>query len=385
MQGGVRKRGKTWSYFFYAGIVNGKKKTKEKGGFRTKAEAQKALNDAISDFNNNGYIEPKKTTFIAFCNDWVSEFVQNNRKVSTYNRYKELIKKYFENSIGQLSVSDIQCYHIEQLLQNIKNTNTISNTTLQGIYTILNTIFNRALKLKLIKDNPCKFVERPKRDKFTPDILDIDEIKQILALLDLSDDYEHMFYLAMKLTLELGLRRGELGGVEWSDIDYKENSISIKNNLIYTNGHVRMSTPKTKESTRKIYISSDLLDLLKQLKARQEENKINYSEFYKENIFENKKYDLVMVWQNGNYIHPSYYPHKLTKLLKKANINKSVRFHDLRHTNATLLLQQGVDFKTIQTRLGHKDINTTLNIYSHVNLEMQKKATDKLLQVFEDK
>lgn len=240
---------------------------------------------------------------------------------------------------------------------------------------------NRALHLKLIKDNPCKYVERPKRDKFTPDTLEIEEIEQLFNVLDLNNNYDYMFFIALKVALELGLRRGELGGLEWSDIDFKENLITINNNLIYSNGHVLMSTPKTEESNRTIYVSDQILNILKELKQKQEENKNKYGEFYVLNTFDDKDYDLVMAWQNGKYIHPMYYLDKLKKVLKKAGINKDIRFHDLRHTNATLLISQGIDFKTVQNRLGHKDINTTLNIYSHVNKEMQKKATDKLSKI----
>ncbi|GFN35881.1 tyrosine-type recombinase/integrase [Tepidimicrobium xylanilyticum] len=88
-----------------------------------------------------------------------------------------------------------------------------------------------------------------------------------------------------------------------------------------------------------------------------------------------------MTWEDGKYIQPNYYSHRFRKILKKPNFDKVIRFHDLRHTNATLLLSHGVDFKVIQTRLGHFDINTTLNIYSHVNLEMQKDATTKLNEI----
>jgi len=190
-----------------------------------------------------------------------------------------------------------------------------------------------------------------------------------------------MFNIALKITLELGLRRGELGGLEWKDLDYKNNLIHIRNNLIYTNGYVRMETPKTVESERSIYISDDLLKLLEELKIEQEKDKAHCGEFYENNIFEATDYDLIMKWHSGKYIHPMYYTNKLKKVLTAASINKNVRFHDLRHTNATLLLQQGIDFKVIQERLGHSDIGTTMNIYSHVNKAMQKKATDKLSEL----
>ena len=89
-----------------------------------------------------------------------------------------------------------------------------------------------------------------------------------------------------------------------------------------------------------------------------------------------------MCWSTGKNIHPMYYTNKLPKLFKSCNINKNIRFHDLRHTNATLFLEQGVNSKVVQERLGHKDISTTLNIYSHVNKEMQKDATNKLNALF---
>lgn len=376
MEGSVRKRGKTWSYYFFIGTVDGKKKYKEKGGFKTKGEASKALNEALYEFENGGYIAPKKLTFASFTLEWLDSYVKPLRKIATYNRYKELYNKYLANSLGGKAIIEIESYHIEKLL--LSNKNRISGTTLQAIYTLINTIMNRALKLRIIKDNPCKYIERPQRDKFTPDVLDTDDLKPIFNVLDLNNEYDYMFNIAFRITLELGLRRGELGGLEWKDIDFKSNLIYVRNNLIYTNGHVKMETPKTIESERSIYISDELLKLLEVLKERQEQDGAYCGEFYEKNIFDDVEYDFVMKWHTGKYIHPMYYTNKLKKVLTAANINKSVRFHDLRHTNATLLLQQGIDFKVIQTRLGHSDIGTTMNIYSHVNKDMQKKATDKL-------
>lgn len=139
-----------------------------------------------------------------------------------------------------------------------------------------------------------------------------------------------------------------------------------------------METTKTDESERTLYISDELLDKLKALKLRQEKYKSSIGEYCIDNFSDDVEYDLIRRWNNGKYIHSMYYTNKINKVLKKANINKKIKFHDLRHTNATLLLQQGVDFKVIQTRLGHKDISTTLNVYSHVNKEMQKQASEKL-------
>ncbi|URZ15820.1 tyrosine-type recombinase/integrase [Clostridium felsineum] len=127
-----------------------------------------------------------------------------------------------------------------------------------------------------------------------------------------------------------------------------------------------------------------ILDLLNDLHNKQLQHKIAAQEFYADNIFDGKKYDLIMKWCSGKYIHPMFYTNKIRKVLKLAKINKAIRFHDLRHTNATLLLEQGINLKVIQERLGHKDISTTANIYSHVNKTMQKDSTEKLFTLFKN-
>lgn len=381
MQGNVRKRGNTWSYQYFLGIIDGKKKYKSKGGFKTKGEASKALAQALYEFENGGYVEPKKTTLAIVSLKWLDEYVKPLRKISTYNRYKELINKYLIPYMGNMNIVDIKPHHIEHTLLNIKSECNIGSATLQGIYTLLNTIMNRALIWKLIRDNPCKYVERPKRDKFISNTLTQNDIRSIFSHLDLNKENDYIFFVGLRIVLELGLRRGELCGLEWSDINFDEKVIRIINNMTYSNGHVYVGSLKNDDSYRVLTISDDLLDLLTELKNRQLNDSKTYGEFYKTNIFDNKEYDFILKWSDGKHVHPMYFTNKLPKVLKQCGINKKVRFHDSRHTNATLLLQQNTDLKTIQERLGHGDIRTTMNIYSHVTKEMQIKATDRMSEI----
>lgn len=376
MQGSVRKKGTKWYYSYELPSTDGKRKRVERAGGKTKKEALESLNDALYKLKT-GYVEPKKLTFDEYFNDWVESYIKENRKINTYDRYKELYKNNIKGHIGKILLKDLKALHIEKLLQAEKKKG-LSNTTLQTIYGVINSSLNRAVRLQVINDNMCKFVERPKREKFVANTLTIEEFNLLLNSLNKNNYGDYIFFLALITTIELGLRRGEVGGLEWSNINFESNLISIKNNLIYTNNSVELGTPKTEESERSIYISDELLEELKKHKKIQNLNKLEYGPLYEKNIFNKKEYNFIFTWKDGKYIHPNYYTLKFNRLIKKIGINKKVRFHDLRHTNATLLLQQGVDFKVIQTRLGHSDISTTLNIYSHVTTDMQKSATKKL-------
>lgn len=379
MKGGIRKKGDHWYYYLDLGKINGKRKQIERKGGETKKEALESLNEALAKYTI-GYSEPKKMTVSYYLSDWLENYIKENRKINTYNRYNEILNNTVKNYIGDILLKDIKPIHIDKLILSEKKKN-LSGSTLQNMYGMLNSAFNRAVKLQIMNNNPCKFVDRPKREKFVANTLTIDEINELFNILDTKKYNDYIIGLALKIVLELGLRRGELAGLEWGNIDLDSHCVNIKNNLIYSYGKVFMETTKTEESERTLYISDSLINMLKTHKKLQIKNKIKYNPHYINNTFNSRNYDFIMTWENGKYVHPNYYTSKFKKILNTLGFKKNIRFHDLRHTNATLLLQQGIDFKVIQTRLGHSDINTTLNIYSHVNLKMQQIATEKITKL----
>lgn len=376
MRGTVRKRGKSWSYIFDIGKVDGKRKQKEKGGFRTKKEAEKALQEAIINFDN-GFVDSLKCTVSEYIEDWLENFIKENRKINTYNRYKELFRLHIRDEVGSIKLNKLKPLHIDNLI-GLKKKEGLSGSTLQNIYGVINSSLNRAEKLRLIQNNPCRYVDRPKREKYKADVLTIEEIQFLFDKLNNGRYNDYIMYLVLNIELELGLRRGELAGLEWKHIDFNKNLVHVKNNMIFTNNDVRLDTPKTEDSERSLYISDNLKVLLKTHKKIQSQNRLKYKELYIENIFNGDIKNFILTWEDGKYIHPNYYTIRFKKILKKHNMNTKIRFHDLRHTNASLLLQNKVDFKVIQERLGHSIISTTMDLYAHVNIEMQKEATNKI-------
>lgn len=382
MNGHVRKRGNKWYYSFDLGTIDGKRQRVDRVGGKTKKECENSLRKALNEYET-GYIEPSKMSLSDYLTDWLEGYVKESWKTSTYNRYKCLVRNSILPSIGLIKLKNLKPFQIENMLS-VEKKKGVSSTTVQHVYTVLNTALNRAVKLRILAMNPCDYVDRPKRTKFVANVLSVEEFYSLIDLLDIKLYRDYVFSIALHIVLELGLRRGELSGLEWSNIDFEDNTISITNNLVYTDGKTLLSTPKTEESKRILYISDNLKKLLKQYKQVQNKNRLSYGPRFQTNVYNDQEYDFVMIWENGKRLHPLYYTQKFSKLLKASSIDKKVRFHDLRHSNATLLLSQGVDFKTIQARLGHADISTTLNIYSHVSLEMQKNAVDKLSSIFND-
>lgn len=376
MKGSVRKKGDTWYYRIELGIVDGKRKQKEKGGFRLKKDCETAMTKAIHDLENNFVLPDEKLTFDNIVQNFLTH-TKATKKLNTIDRYESLYNIHIKKELADLKAMRVSPERLETLFADKKD---LSGSTLQLIYTVINSSYDRAIKQKKLNDNPCKYIDRPTRDKTETEVLTIDEALKVLDNLNLNKYNDYIMHLALNICLELGLRRGELAGLQWKHIDNNKKTITVDDNLIYVNGHTYLNYEdlKTQASSRTLPASDDLLRLLEQHRKRQMENKLLYGTHYIDNIYNDEQQYFIMTWQNGKVLHPNYYTTRIKKIMKKIGIEKNIRFHDIRHTNATLLVQQKVDFKTLQKRLGHADFNTTMNIYAHVAEDLQRDATDKI-------
>lgn len=388
MEGSVRKRGNIWYYRYYA-YVDGEMKQIERRAGTSKKDALNKLNEELYR-ENNGIERPKEMPLKNFLKMWLEEFVKIENSENTYIKYKGTVNKYINPYLGTLKLCDIKVLHLQRFMNKLKDTKIknstkyLSNTTIQKHFMVLNTALNKAVKLQMINDNPCKFIDIPKRNKFKANILTLDEFTLIYSKLDKNKYEDHLMMVAMAMTLELGLRRGEMCGLQWKDIDFNKNSIKIRNALIRVDKKYKISGLKTESSYRELPVSSELLKILKNHKTIQNKSKIKYGELYiNQNIFDADpvKYDFVFTTELGKYVIPSRFLQRLKRLCIYNSINKNIRWHDLRHTNATVLLQTGVSMKVVQERLGHALMQTTSDIYAHVTDEMNRNATNVLSAV----
>ena len=380
MQGSVRQRGNKW-YYRYRDIDG---KLIERVGGLTKKEAQKKLTEAINRLNT-GFSTPNEILLKNYLIQWLDEYVKPSNSDNTYDVYKRIIIKRIIPSIGSVRLCDLKSYHIQTFINTSrkikkKNGESISETTLQKYYGVINTALNRAVKLQLIYQNPCSFVDTPKRNRFKSNYLSITEYKVIYNSLNEKNYDDYIFKLALNLTIETGLRRGEMCGLCWDDIDFDNKTITVSRCLKRIENNYNIGDTKT-HTERILPISDLLINQLKKHLILQKENRLKYGNFYTKNFFNNIEYNLLFTKENGEYITPSRFLQRLKRKCTKNNINKNIRWHDLRHTNATFLIQQGVNMKIIQERLGHANFSTTADIYSHVSTDMSRVATDKLLEI----
>ena len=238
-----------------------------------------------------------------------------------------------------------------------------------GIHRVLRKALNQAYKLQMITKNPADCTELPKPKRYYPKLLADEDIERFIKAF-----FETDIYIPTMLSLMLGLRRGETLGLRWQDINWINNIICIRQSVLPTKNGIIFADVKTESSHRDIPVSEHIINMLKEYKTIQDEYKKYFDKAYIDN-------DLICCKKDGFPYNPGTFSHMFENILIKNNIPQ-MRFHDLRHTNATLMLKNNISAKIASSRLGHATTAITLDLYSHVLPDMHKEAIEKLDNVF---
>ncbi len=323
--------------------INGKLHTKS--GYSTKEKAQLAISDLKENFNEN-------MPFKKLADSYINTHCEiNNCKKSTIDLYNSYLNNH-TLKINDVKLKDIKLRNLNQVILDMKEKN-LKNKTINDIMTFISAIFNYGINDEIIGKNPCRKLRPQKNQKNEMKFL---TTEQINVLLKTCEQLNTKFYPLLYTAIFTGIRRGELLALEWSDIDFGNKKINV-NKTIYRG---TVTDPKTYSSNRKVDMSDGLVKVLKQ-------HKKNRSELSK----------IVFCNTFGKYQHAWDMVSKQFKpILNECNL--SVRFHDLRHTYASLLLSKNVPIKYIQTQLGHSDCRITLNRYSHLMPEINERAINIL-------
>jgi len=340
---------------------------------RNKKKAEAMLLDARKNFKLTSVVDEADITFADFMVDWL-ELIKPNIELTTYAGYSininQIICPYFEAK--NILLRDIQPKHIQDFYSHCMAERGISANTVIHYHANIRKALKHAVNIDLLPNNPADRIQRPKRKQFVGKFYDIDEVNTLLRVVR-----GKRIELPVMLAAFYGLRRGEIVGIKWDAIDFVNKTITIRHTVTgamidgeYTT--IVKDRAKTKSSCRSLPLVPEFVTMLTQLKQQQAEHQAICGNSYNRDFLE-----YICVDELGNRINPGYITDNFKQTLVKNNLRK-IRFQDLRHTCASLLLAAGVSMKEIQEWLGHSNFGTTANTYTHLTVDSKQKAANAM-------
>lgn len=334
---------------------------------KSRAEVQEKMKVLLRDQQQGMLITEPNQTVEQFLTQWVEDRKPSVR-IRTYERYEAFVRLHVIPVIGRVKMQQLNPQHIKGLYAR-KLKEGLSPTTVNTLHMMLHKAFDDAVKWNIVARNVCDMVDVPQRAHYEMQPLTVEQAKRFLEAAK-GHALEALFVLA----LTTGLRRGEILALKWSDIDFEKQTVQVKRIFTRAPGNRYIEAePKTKKSKRSVKLITKAVDLLKQHRIRQQEEKGQAGPAWTEN-------NLVFCTSLGTPLNPSKLLERFDTLLKKAGL-QHMRFHDLRHSAATILLAMNVHPKIVQELLGHNQISMTMDLYSHVLPGLQEEVIGKLEDV----
>ncbi|MFJ8256555.1 tyrosine-type recombinase/integrase [Peribacillus asahii] len=312
--------------------------------------------------NKGTYVKPQNIVFKDFALEWFDGYKHNLRDTST-ERYKSKINNWIIPILGNYKLQDIKPVHGQMMVKKLLET--LEPVTAHKTVTITKMILRHAVDLELIIKNP--FVKISVKEK-KKDIVTW-SFEELTHFLDITKKYNEFYFGVFAIAAYTGLRKGEILGLEKSDIDFDNNKITVKQSVAeITEKGVYLDKVKTPSSYRQVAIDSFISSILKKQINKNNQLKLKLGENYKD-------YDLIFCHPDGRIYRPSSLNRPFRNFIKQSGV-PYIRFHDLRHTHATLLLKMNVNPKIVADRLGHSSVKITLDTYSHSSIEMQTEVAE---------
>ena len=336
---------------------------------RTQAEARAKLKQAIEEAKIVDQTKAKKYTVGEWMDVWFENYAKVKVRPSSHQTYRGYIDNHIKPNIGKISLSKLTSLELQKFYKKLlssgrverieskKQSKGLSPKTVRNLHQIIASAMKLAREQKLIATDPTEGCALPKVEHREMKTLPVEQLASFLREAKESGVFE-LYYVE----LATGLRRGELLGLKWEDLDLDRGNLRVKRQVARINGEVVEAPLKTKNAYRTLPLARDTVDVLNQQKK-----KVGSCPW-------------VFPGSTGGPMSPDSVLHMLHRVLKRAGLPR-VRFHDLRHTFATLALQNGVDVKTVSGMLGHYSAGFTLDTYAHVTTSAQRQAAEAMEHV----
>jgi len=324
-----------------------------------------------------GRVSESNIKFEAFAKQWFEERAKYQLKERTLDDYRRMAPGIYA-VIGHMRVNEITTRTIQKLVNSMmkKDENTgkqISGKTIKNRITFVSSVLNYAISQGVISSNPCRGVSLPTVTASERPCYSLEEAQQLLSLLENEPINWRAFFT---LAIYSGLRRGELFGLEWRDIDFDTGVITVARSSLYTpEKGVYTDTPKTKRSQRYIKLPAPVIDLLQEFKTAQNIERLKVGDRWQDS-------GRLFVGPFGKPLNPNSAQDWFNRFCKRTGM-RYINIHGFRHLNASLLINTGADVRTVSAMLGHAQTSTTLNIYAHTFAAAQAKASDAVAEMLD--
>lgn len=362
------KRAPNWSYVVDVNAPGAARKQQRRGGFRTRDEAQDALNEVLSARRTGTYVEPSRVTVRDYLTEWLGGMRAQVRP-STLSSYEMNLREHVLPTLGdeklqQLSPDQLNALYAQLSESGRRDGQGLAPKSVRNIHTTLRKALEDAVDAGRVARNVAALARPPKvraGDRAEMQTWSPDELRAFLE--HVADDD---LFAAWHTAANTGLRRGEVLGLRWRDVDLDHGRAAIRQTVVSVDYEIQFSAPKTQRGKRVVALDAATVAILRAHRRAQAETRMAFAGHY-------AGHGLVFARPDGSPIHPQVLSDRFDRLVQSARLPR-IRFHDLRHTHATIALQAGVHPKVVSERLGHSTVAFTLDVYSHAVPHMQAEA-----------
>lgn len=343
--------------------------------FATRKQAEREMNRLLRELDTGQWADPASLTVSEYLNRWLYDAAKPRVGRRTYERYEAIVRLHITPTLGGLALAKLRPLHLQRLYTQLQEDG-VSAAGVGKVHARLHTALRQAVRWQMLPFNPADDVELPRVQRRAVQTLTEAETARLLHTAQLPDAHKHTrMFAPLVVAVATGLRRGELLGLRWRDVDFDGGSLSVVQALEQDGHGVHVKTPKTAHSRRRIAVPETALQVLRTHRAAQDEERLRVGAKWKGG-------DFVFAATGGGPWCPANFGRAFRAVLERSGSVEEgrelppivCRFHDLRHTHASQLLRVGVHPKVVSERLGHANIGITLDLYSHVLPGLQEEA-----------
>jgi integrase len=358
-----RKDGR-WMARYTAHTAKGPKRRHIYG--RTRQEVAAKLAKAMTDRDGGIELDPSSVSVNEYLQRWLNDSVRGSVRPITFESYERLVRVHLVPALGRVKLKALSPAHLQGLYRDRLDSG-LSPCTVQHLHAVIHRALKQALRWGLVPRNVSEAADPPKAQRKEICPLTLEQVRTLLKTAQ-GDRLETLYALA----ITTGLRQSELFGLRWEDVDLAAGRLSVRQTLTTPKGGRRLGPPKRSKSRRSVKLTTGAVKALKAHRESQLEEREKLAELWQD-------HDFVFATQVGTPLNRHNFFRRCFKpLLEEAGLPRSVRFHDLRHTCATLLLSKNVNPKIVQELLGHANISQTMDTYSHMLPDMQERAASAM-------